>query len=111
MSASSTTHRGPRRWVGAAAARFPGLIEAYRWVRNPAWQRAVEADLRHTRRTSRFLAALPPAAADGPTALVSLYRDDIFDAKVAMVLASALRTRGVRPVFLTPTARNHRIRR
>lgn len=100
-----------RRWAGAAAARFPVLVEGYRWVRNPAWQRAIAADLRRTRRTSRFLRTLPSAPPGAPTAVVSLYRDDIFDTKVGLVLASALRTRGVRPVVLTPTSRNRRIRR
>lgn len=111
MSASSTVHRGLRRWAGGLAARIPWSLDAYRWLRNPAWQRAVSDDLRRTRRSSRFLSKLPPAASDGSTAVVSLYRDDVFDTKLALVLASALRTRGVRPVILTPTARDRRIRR
>lgn len=111
MSASATVHRGLRRWAGATVARLPALVEAYRFVRNPAWQRAVARDLRATRTASSFLRALPEPAADAPVVLVSLYRDDVFDVKVGLVLASALRTRGVRAVVLSPTARDHRIRR
>lgn len=111
MSASTTTHAGIRQWVGAAAARFPALVDGYRWLRHPSWQRAIAADLRWTRTTSRFLRDAPPPAPDAPRALFSLYRDDVFDTKVALVLASALRVVGVRPIVLTPTSRNRRVRR
>jgi len=90
---------------------MPFLVDAYRFARNPAQEQAIARDLRQTRAASRFLAELPAVPIDAPTALVGLYRDDIFDTKVGLVLGSALRARGVRPVLLTPSERNQRIRR
>jgi hypothetical protein len=92
-------------------ARFPVVLEGYRFVRHPDWQRAVAADLRTTRATSAFLDGLPEPGPDAPVALVGLYRDDVFDLKTAFILASALRTRGARVVVLSPSGRDHRIRR
>lgn len=111
MSASATMHRGLRRWAGTVVGRFPGLLDAYRFVRNPAWQRAVAADLRSTRSTSAFARSIPMPGPDAPVALLSLYRDDVFDVKSGMVLLTALRTHGARAVVLTPTSRDRRIRR
>ena len=90
---------------------MPFLVDAYRFARNPAQEQAIARDLRQTRAASRFLTELPAIPSDAPTALVGLYRDDIFDTKVGLVLGSALRARGVRPVLLTPSERNQRIRR
>ena len=41
-------------------------------------------------------------------ALVALYRDDVFDAKVGLLLGTALRTRGMRPVLSVPSSRTRR---
>jgi hypothetical protein len=48
---------------------------------------------------------------DAPVALLGLYRDDIFDAKVGLVLATALEARGFEPVVLLPTTRARRVPR
>ncbi|MFA5882568.1 MAG: hypothetical protein WDA60_01825 [Acidimicrobiia bacterium] len=90
---------------------MPFLVDAYRFARNPAQERAIHRDLRRARAASRFLSDLPAVPADAPAVLVGLYRDDLFDTKVGLVLASALRAHGARPVLLTPSARNQRIRR
>ena len=90
---------------------MPVLVDLYRFVRNPAWARAISRDLARTRTESAFLADVPAPGADAPTALIGLYRDNIFETKLALVLGSALRARGVRPVVIMPSARNDRIRR
>ena len=68
-------------------------------------------DVSETRRASKFLDALPATPSDAPVALVALYRDNIFDTKVACVLAVALRLHGLRPVVSIPTNRASRVRR
>ena len=62
MSASSTAHRGLRGRAGALAARVPVLVDLYRFVRNPAWARAISRDLARTRTESAFLADVPASA-------------------------------------------------
>lgn len=96
------------RWI---ASRLPVLVDAYRLVTHPAWARSVRRDLEETRAGAAFLRVLAPAAPDAPVALVALYRDNIYDTKVALLLATALRLRGLDPVVLMPNGRGHRIRR
>jgi hypothetical protein len=100
-----------RRVAAAGAARFPMLVDAYRFATNPGWQRAVARDIDRTAASSAFLRGLAGPAHGAPRALVGLYRDNVFETKLAFVLASALRTRGVQPVVLTPSRRNIRTRR
>ena len=100
-----------RRLAGSVASRLPLLVDAYRYVKHPEWERVVKRDLEETRAGGAFLRALSPAAADAPVALVALYRDNIYDTKVGLILATALRLRGLDPVVLMPNGRGHRIRR
>jgi hypothetical protein len=112
LSASSTpVRRAARRWAAAAAGHAPVLVDAYRLARRPRWELDVARDLAHTRRQSAFVAGLPTGETGGPTALVGLYRDNIYETKLGLVLATALRTRGLQPVALIPTSRAHRVRR
>src|SRR5690349_20858935 len=109
MSASAGQLQGLRGVVARVASRLPFLVDAYRFVRNPAWERAMRRDLASTRSTSAFLREVPPGS--GPSALVALYRDDLYETKVALVLASALRLQGVPVVVSIPSGRAHRVRR
>ena len=87
------------------------LVDAYRYVKHPEWERVVKRDLEETRTAATFLRALPPPDAGAPVALVALYRDNIYDTKVGLILGTALRLRGLDPVVLMPNGRGHRIRR
>jgi hypothetical protein len=110
MSASSRTGIGRARRLGSELAdRAPVMSEIYRFGLGPSWQLAIWRDLRATRREAAFLRSLPPEGSEGQ-ALVALYRDDVYETKVALVLASALRLRGVRPVVVAPARRMARVR-
>ncbi len=112
MSASAgRSGNAAKRLVADAAARAPWLVDAYRAARNPRWTYDIARDVSETRRSSKFLDALPATPSDAPVALVALYRDNIFDTKVACVLAVALRLHGLRPVVSIPTNRASRVRR
>jgi hypothetical protein len=113
MSASVTRRRAERFRARAAGAshRMPWLVDVYRAARNPRWEADLWRDLRSTRRSAEFLRRLPAAAPDAPVALVGLYRDDVFDAKVGLTLATALRLRGMRPVVSVPSGRQRRVAR
>lgn len=93
------------------ADRFPGLIDAYRFVVHPTWEVANRRDHRHTHRHLGWLRALPAEPATAPTALLVLRREDIFDIKSSLMLGSAMRLRGVRPVVLANHPRVPRILR
>lgn len=106
MSASVTRTR-----MGQIVGRLrevPVLVDLYRAVRNPRREAKLAKDLRSTRAQLAGVRGLPPAATDAPVALVALYRDDIFDAKVGAALATALRLKGLRPVVLVPNPRMRR---
>jgi hypothetical protein len=84
------------------------MVDAYRFVRNPQWERAIRHDLAETRRDSTSLREMPPPASDAPVALLALYRDNIYDTKTALLLGTALRRRGLAAVVVMPNARGHR---
>jgi len=112
VSASAGASRNPvRRAAAATATRLPWLVDAYRFARNPRWELDLRRDLQATRDNAAFLRALPAPAADAPAVLVGLYRDNIYETKLGLVLASALRLEGMRPIVAMPTNRAHRIRR
>jgi hypothetical protein len=71
----------------------------------------VRRDLSRTGRDAAFLRAAPPPPPDAPTVLLGLYRDNIYETKLGLVLASALRLQGLRPVVSIPSNRAHRVRR
>jgi hypothetical protein len=89
------------------------LVDAYRFVRNPRWQIDLWRDLAATRRATAFLRVVPvpPHAPDPPVVLLALYRDDVYETKIGLTLATGLRIRGFKPVVLVPSSRAHRIRR
>ncbi len=100
-----------RRAAAATATRLPWLVDAYRFARNPRWELDLRRDLQATRDNAAFLRAQPAPAPDAPAVLVGLYRDNIYETKLGLVLASALRLEGMRPVVAMPSNRAHRIRR
>jgi hypothetical protein len=102
---------GLRRAVSTAADHAPWLVDAYRLARRPNWEVAIRRDLARTGTEAAFLREIPAPRADAPVALLGLYRDDIFDAKVGLVLAAALAARGFEPVVLLPTTRARRVPR
>lgn len=113
MSASAGGPRHPvRRAAAALAARWPGLVDAYRLVRNPAREQRIRADLAVTRRKARFLRS-PLTARPGitGTVLVALSRDDIHDLKTGCLFASALRCEGLDVVVSVPNRRQVRMAR
>lgn len=102
LVSASTGRRGMiGRGVSQLAQRLPVTVDLYRSVRRPRAEFAVWRDLRRTRAEASFVRSTPPAPTLG-TALVPLYRDDIFDTKMACILASALRLRAFTPVFVVP---------
>ena len=112
MSASAgTSRRALRHGLTTAAGRFPWLVDAYRLVRHPAWEADVRHDLAATRAGAAFLRALPAAPVAAPVALLALYRDNVYETKLGLILLSALRLAGWSPVVLEPSARATRVRR
>ncbi len=112
VSASTGRSRNLLRRVAAdVAARVPVLVEVYRSVRNPRWALDLRRDLHETIRTTTFLRSLPNPQPGAPVALVALYRDNIYEAKLAFVLGTALRSRGMRPVVTIPSNHANRLRR
>lgn len=112
----SVSVRGPgglaRRVAGATANRAPGLIEVYRLLRNPRWQAAVWRDLRQTRRAAQFVRAFSEPSPNAPVAILCLYRDNVFDTKLALILSIGLRLQGFETPVLVPTnASAQRVRR
>ena len=108
MSASVAARGWARERGASVATRFPWLIDGYRAVRRPHWALMERRDLAQTRRETAWVRRLPAPARDAPVALVALYRDDVFDAKIGLVLATALRMHGMRPVLTVPSARTRR---
>jgi hypothetical protein len=100
-----------RRLARAAASGFPSLVDVYRFVRHPWWQIALWRDLSSTRKSSEFIRVMPRLPPNPPLALVALYRDNMYETKLGLTLATALRIRGFKPVLLIPSNRAHRIRR
>jgi len=100
-----------RRASADVATRFPWVVDAYRGVRNPRWALDLRRDLEEWRRCGAFLRELAPPAPDAPAVLVALYRDNVYETKVGLILASALRACGCRPFVSMPTNRTQRIRR
>jgi len=72
---------------------------------------ALRHDLDATRAAAMFLRAELPPAGDAGVALVAEYRDELFETKLDLVLAAALRLRGVEPVLSIPSRRAHRVAR
>lgn len=103
----------PLRRVLAArlADRLPLLVDLYRFLVHPRWEVASWRDARAARRGLGWLRALPAPAADAPTALLVLRREDAFDVKSSLALGAALKLEGVRPVILANHRRVPRIRR
>ncbi len=111
MSASAGRSASAVRRVAAdLGSRLPWLVDAYRSVRNPRWALDLHRDLRATRANAAFTRSIPPGDA-GETALVALYRDNVYETKLALTLATGLRLRGLSPVVSMPTNRTARTRR
>ncbi len=112
MSASAGRSRDPvRRAAASAVARFPWLLDGYRLARDPRGELTLRRDLGHTRASASFLRDLPSLAASAPVALFALYRDNVFETKLDLLLASALRLQGIEPVISVPHSTAHRVRR
>jgi hypothetical protein len=91
---------------------MPWLVDVYRLVRKPDWEYSLWRDYEQTRRAARSMrAATPPLPATAPVALVGLYRDDVFDTKIGLLLAAALGPHGLRTVVYAPTQRARRVAR
>ena len=111
MSAGANSSGASRRFARGLVGRSPALVEAYRLMRHPGWQRDLWSDLRTTKQEADFLQRLPSATCDQPAVLLGLYRDDIYETKLALILGSALRVAGMRPVVLVPSRRAARVAR
>lgn len=128
MSASAGRTRDPlRRAARAFAARIPWLVDGYRLAADPRGELALRRDLTATRASASFLrdANLSPVparsrpahrsgtepAASAPVALFAMYRDNVFETKVDLVLATALRLQGAEAVISVPNSTAHRVRR
>jgi hypothetical protein len=112
VSATSSQVTRSRMLARRVARQAPWLVDVYRASRNPRWEWSLRRDLERTRDEARFVREeLPRPAASAPAALVALYRDDVFDTKVGLVLASALRPHGVRTVVYAPSRRMRRVAR
>ena len=112
MSASATRAPYARERARQVAHRLPWLVDLYRFGRKPNWELPLWRDLVETRRATSFMRdrrADPGPDARG--AVVALYRDDLFDAKLGMLLASALALEGLHPVVYAPTKRARRVAR
>ena len=112
VSASAGRSRDPlRRLAGSAVARAPWLLDAYRLARDPLPELVLRRDLAHTRASASFLRDVSPPSPGSPVALVALYRDYVFETKLDLLLASALRLQGIEPVISVPRSTAHRVRR
>src|SRR5689334_2804041 len=99
MSASTSQVSTSRALARRVVHRMPWLVDAYRLVRKPDWEYALWRDYERTRRATRSMRGVTsPLPATAPVALVALYRDDVFDTKIGLVLANALRPKGLRTV-------------
>jgi hypothetical protein len=111
MSASTESdRRGLRRMAAELSQRAPVLVDAYRFMRNPSWQWAIARDLRETARAAKPLRDAARPSPDAPRAMIGLYRDDIFDAKLALLFGVALRSQGLEPLVLVPSRRASHVR-
>jgi hypothetical protein len=111
---SASTRAGAaraRRWAGELGRRFPVVVDVARTVRRPRRELEVALDLRRTRRAGAFLRRMPAPTGERPV-LVSLYREDVYDAKVGTLLGMALRRFAGHPVLVVvPSRRMTRARR
>jgi hypothetical protein len=112
LSASAGRPRNQlRRALADAATDLPWLVDVYRAARHPRWALDLRRDLVRTRSSSAFLRSLPSPPATAPVALVGLYRDNVYETKLALTLATALRLGGMRPLLSMPSNRAGRVRR
>jgi hypothetical protein len=108
LSAKSRAARStPRRVASEVARRAPSLVEAYRWARHPRWQAAIRRDVHRTWSEAQILRGLP--AGRGGVALVCLYRDNLYESKLGLVLGATLRLEGLEPVVSIPSRRAARV--
>jgi hypothetical protein len=84
----------------------------YLFLRNPRDEFLVGADFLKTRREAAFLrSALPALSDDAPVILVGALTDWVYELKVHLMLATALRLEGWRLVFLIPSRTARRAQR
>jgi len=111
MSASVAGGGWVRSRASALAARAPWLVDCYRAARRPRWAYLEHRDLRATRRSTTWIRRVREPSPDASVVLVALYRDDVFDTKIGLLLATSLRLRGLRPVLSVPSSRLRRAAR
>jgi glycosyltransferase involved in cell wall biosynthesis len=87
------------------------LVDAYRAVRKPRWELEIRRDIARFRSEAHALRDAPKPVSDLGIALLALYRDNVYEAKLGLVLLSALRNAGYAPRVVLPTGRAHRVRR
>lgn len=101
MSTWTTAGRTTGHKVASGVTRrVPAVVEAYRLLRNPSWQWGIARDLARTWREAEPVRAMRPGARG--SALVALYRDNIYETKLGLLLGSTLRLEGLEPVVATP---------
>jgi hypothetical protein len=104
-AAASSTTRFRRRLARAV----PFSVDLVRLAAHPRWEVDVWRDYFSTRRGATGLRELTPS---GPgVALIALYRDNVFEAKMAMIGGTALRLDGLRTVVAIADSRSSRSRR
>ena len=90
----------------------PALFDAARYLRYPAVERAVRADLAEIRRNVVWLRETVEAKpSDGGTLLILSLSDNVYQLKLEAMLAAALRLEGWRVRILTDSPANNRARR
>jgi hypothetical protein len=108
MTVAERSNRSGAQELGSRLAqRFPVLVDAYRVVRYPTRESQMWRDYVESRRETSFIRHLPPGDRTRRV-LVALYREDVFETKIGMVLATALRLRGLAPTVLLPSRRASR---
>ncbi|MDQ4143290.1 MAG: hypothetical protein M3198_06000 [Actinomycetota bacterium] len=91
--------------------RIGPVVDLYLLLRSPRIEASIWADYARTRRETRFLRkARTDAAADAPVVLVGALTDWLYELKVLLMLATALRLEGWRPVFLVSRTTRRAIR-
>jgi hypothetical protein len=90
---------------------MPWLVDVYRAARKPEWEYSLWRDYETTRRAARGIRQHQPTGAEAPAVLVALYRDDVFDTKIGLLLATTLQPHGLRTVVYAPSRRARRVAR
>jgi hypothetical protein len=101
-----------RRKVAHLPVIGPAIVDLARSLRDPATERAVQADYRQTAQDLAWLrAAMPEPMPMAKRLLIVSLSDMVYQLKLEAMLGAALRLHGWRPVVLTNARTNTRAKR